>query len=268
MIRPGTAIGQTGRLKEPEDTYRSNPAITNSGLNLFLGSERLFYESFVTGTYKRPETAALRFGRAFHCYVLENQEFSLRYAVWQGKRKQGKEWDAFFSNEQRTIIDADDFSLITAMAAAIDENDTAAAMLAECDREVVFRSMAGGNLMRQCRVDGISPFGPIIDLKSCETLGEFRANFRRYGYHRQAKWYADLAGAVTGDRHEFTFIAVEKKPPYAVGLFMVDDEYRALADGEIREGLDRLEKCLATDTWKRDEPEVQVLSPWKREVAA
>jgi hypothetical protein len=268
MIRPGTPIGPMGRLVESEDQYRSNPAITNSSINLFLGSERLYHDAFITGAYKRNDTASLIFGRAFHCYVLEPKEFSLRYVVWYGKRRQGKEWDQFKEdNATRTILDRDDYDTITRMSSAIEENDLAAGLISECEHEVVFRHMCGGNLARQCRVDGVSHFGPIIDLKSCEGLGEFKANFRRYGYHRQAQWYRDLVSAVDGESHEFSFIAVEKKPPYAVGIFKMDDEYARIAEQELADAMDRLERCLTSNEWKRDEPEVQVLTPWKREVA-
>lgn len=272
MNTPGQSTGPFGRLNEDESSYRNNGAVTNSAFSLFLLNEWLYYQTAVAKRWHRPETNALTFGRAFHCALLEPKEFDGRIVVWPGERRYGKEWDAFKAKHLgKTIITKDDRDMLNEMQTSVYENKAAQALINECETEVVFRVKdldIGCGMALQCRVDGISPFGSIIDLKSTDNLKDFRRSFYSYGYHRQAVWYSMLVEAVTGKKHSFTFIAVEKKEPYAVGLYKMDELLIEQAREEIEKGLERLAACLSTGDFKRDDPAVQVMSTYKKWEAA
>jgi hypothetical protein len=266
-MNPGTPTGPFGRLRETEDEYRHNPAVTNSSVNLFLKNEWLYQQVFIAKSITPEDNTAFTFGRAFHCFVLEPADFQHRYAVWEGIRR-GKAWDDFLSKEKREIITKDEMAKIEEMAEAITWNKAAFDLIEESETEVVFRHMCNGNLARQGRVDGITPFGDIIDLKSCQSIEEFESNFRRYGYHRQARWYERLVGAVTGDCNgSFTFIAVEKHAPYRCERFQLATEDRAMADEEIDATMARLERCIETGQFRRNRDEVQYISAYRRRYA-
>lgn len=267
MNNPGHPTGPFGRLRESEDEYRNNPAVSNSSLNTFIWNEYEYQQQFVLRNVQREDSPAFAFGRAFHCAILEPGEFESRFVMFDGDRR-SKSYKDMVANEKRTILTRDEYDLIDQISDAVDFNTTACGLIDACETEVVFRHMCNGNLARQCRVDGITPFGDIIDLKSCQSIEEFRANFKRYGYHRQARWYERLVGAVTGDCNgEFTFIAVEKKRPFRCELFRLDPESARYADMEIDEAMVRLERCLETNTWRRNADEVQYIRIYQKQDA-
>jgi len=75
------------------------------------------------------------------------------------------------------------------------------------------------------RFDAFNPdTGIIIDLKSCEDASPegFRKACRNFRYDLQYMQYTWLASQLY-DVKEFYFIAVEKSPPYAVGVYRLGD---------------------------------------------
>ena len=77
-------------------------------------------------------------------------------------------------------------------------------------------------LQCKCRPDWISADGGIlVDLKTTEDASprEFQRSIAKWRYHVQAGWYMAGIEAAYGTRPSgFIFIAVEKKPPFAVGV--------------------------------------------------
>jgi exodeoxyribonuclease VIII len=47
----------------------------------------------------------------------------------------------------------------------------------------------------------------------------------------------------------FVFICVEKKPPYAVGVYILDDHALKMGRIEYEEDLERYKKCKETGEW-------------------
>jgi exodeoxyribonuclease VIII len=65
----------------------------------------------------------------------------------------------------------------------------------------------------------------IVDLKTTQDAGpKFAQSVAKFGYHTQAAFYKD--GMAYGEKKNcgFTIIAVEKTPPYAVGVYVMDGE--------------------------------------------
>lgn len=267
-MNPGDPIGPFGRLIETETAYRTNPAVSNSSINTFLWNEWWYQQVHVLKRIQQEDTTALTFGRAFHCMILEPPEYEKRFAAYDGVRR-GKAYDEFKAKETRTVLTEDEEQTLYSMREAVSANPAACGLIDACETEVVFRHMCNGNLARQCRVDGITPFGSIIDLKSAQTIEEFRANFKRYGYHRQAAWYRRLVAAVTGDGElDFTFVVVEKKAPYRCEMFRLDEESATAADREIDDAVERLERCLESNQWRRNQTDIQYLSLYRRQDVA
>lgn len=63
-----------------------------------------------------------------------------------------------------------------------------------------------------------------------------------------------------GKPNHFIFIAVEKKPPYAVGVYKLDDESVDLGRAVYRHDLARYAECKATDTWPGYGDKIQTIS--------
>lgn len=63
-----------------------------------------------------------------------------------------------------------------------------------------------------------------------------------------------------GEPKHFVFIAVEKKPPYAVGVYVLDAESVELGRAVYRHDLQRYAECKANDTWPGYGDKIQTIS--------
>ena len=63
-----------------------------------------------------------------------------------------------------------------------------------------------------------------------------------------------------GQPDHFVFVAVEKKKPYAVGVYVLDADSVASGRAQYREGLDKYAHCLANDNWPGYGGKVQTIS--------
>lgn len=108
-------------------------------------------------------------------------------------------------------------------------------------------------ILRKARMDWVTLANSIVDVKTCmdardEVFGE---SMYRLGYYRQAAYYLDIWNDANPDdlKTNFVFIAVEKKPPYAVNVF--DVHPRAIEAGRdaYQRDLNILMTCYETDSW-------------------
>jgi hypothetical protein len=89
----------------------------------------------------------------------------------------------------------------------------------------------------------------IIDLKTCMDASPegFAAQIRRFKYDLQAAHY--LEAEVERDIHSFVFVAVETQPPYAVGIYKLDDNTLIRAFRSMDRIAATYKKCLETNNW-------------------
>ena len=98
------------RFADDQEYYADNSYVTNSMLSkLNKGPEHL--QHYLNGGVE--ESSALNFGKAFHLYILEKDKFDAEVAVFKGKTRRGKEWDAFNeANVGKIIISSkEDFKI-------------------------------------------------------------------------------------------------------------------------------------------------------------
>lgn len=196
--------------------------LSSSALKAFAKSPN-HYIQYVTGTVEA--TQAMIFGSAFHCFVLEPDEFEKRYAVAPAvdrRTKAGKEYYNKFveASKNQTVITLPEFSQISSMAIAINEHKPAKDLLQSCTAfELDLTGQICGVKYRGI-ADGISDTF-IMDLKTTQDSSPeaFERTAYQSFYHEQAAAYQLLFGV---DR--FYWIAIEKSPPYNVAVYMQSEE--------------------------------------------
>jgi len=191
-------------------------------------------------TVKIEPTAAMDFGTAFHAALLEPEKFNDTYAVFDGDKrtKDGKAQYESLIQAGKTTIKPEDLEAIEGMSESIRLHESAGALMKSGVAELS-RFWMEGELMAKCRPDWAVDSDTLIDIKT--TTDASPAGFARavanFKYHMQAAWYMRGTGA-----SRFYFIAVETKPPYAVGVYELD---RLSLD----EGESRIERAL--DLWRQ-----------------
>jgi exodeoxyribonuclease VIII len=228
--------------------YHADPAISASHLKAVMQSPYHYWSRFIDPN-REPliPTAAMRFGTLVHCAVLEPHELTKRYQLAPDRRtKEGKAAAVEMAANGIEAVSEIDFAQAMQMADAVNANKEVAYLLSNGKAEQSFwwDDIATG-LRCKCRADWIDG-DTIVDLKTCSDASPagFARAIAQWSYHLQANHY--LAGTLA---KQFIFIAVEKTPPYAVGVYELDDA--ALVHGGILRHtyLQRIQDCQAINEW-------------------
>ena len=229
----------------PFADYQARPGINSSSLSDIdpnrrdAGSPAKYYHNHVLGNAEPFDSDPLRFGRAFHSYVLTPDVFKGEYAIESEKLYQNildkanaeqkaakrKPSDKFSKNLKAwkdykaeieamggELLPADAYHQIQAMASheALDVLKSP-----HMEFEIsIFHEMMRTNC--KARLDAYDPStNTIYDLK---TISEWNpgGSIAQWSWHRQAAFYTDLAIASGLARPgcKFAWIFCKKSPPY------------------------------------------------------
>lgn len=198
-------------------------------------------------------------------YVVQQQEINGRQVVTQMQLISAKSYLNFLNAiDGKTIVTQDQFKTATEMAASVKRHPTAKKLLAKGTAEVtVLWEDAETGLQCKAKIDWVSHLNYLVDLKSTDDarLEEFNRSMTKYGYHRQNAMYVDGYEAVTGSKaKQFIFIVCEKKPPYAVSVFILDPHGVETGREEVRELLHVYKECKENDHWPAYSEQVETIS--------
>jgi hypothetical protein len=199
----------------------------------------------------KPETKALRLGRIVHCAVLEPDIFARDFVVmpkFDGRTTAGKAGLAEFeaANVGKLTVSAAELAATNAMRESIMRHPAARALL-NLDGAPELSAFWADPVTGQpckCRPDWLA--NVVCDVKTTEDASPngFAKSVAKYRYHVQAAHY--LAGL---ERERFIVIAVEKTPPFAVGVYVLADADVAKGGEARRNELERYADCVATGSW-------------------
>lgn len=251
MSNEGT--GKSAQLTNAE--YHAHPAVSKSHLDLVARSPRHYWHRYLNPDAERPEpTPAMVLGSAVHTRTLESERYELEYAVAPAidrRTKAGKEaWERFNAEASgKTVLTLEQHQQAAAVAAAVREHPAAALVLSKPGQveSSHFWDDQETGLQCKCRPDWHSDCRRlIVDLKTTDDASPaaFAKSIHRFRYHVQAAWYLQGLGA-----EQFVFIAVEKAPPYLVGVYVATPEMVAAGQRVAARDLTRLAECRAADSW-------------------
>ena len=198
------------------------------------------------------QTPALMFGSAVHKLLLEPDGFNDEFAVAPNvdrRTKAGKEeWERFLSgNEGKTIISQDDAKTASEMVAKVMTVPDVREMLEKGKTEQAFFWIdSETELTCKVRVDILTEEDGKVAIADYKTTADarteiFNKSVFRHGYFLQAWMYSEAVKKNLGLDYNpsFTFIAQEKKPPYAVNVIRVTDDV-------MTEGWKCFRECIGT----------------------
>lgn len=203
-------------------------------------------------------TPAMRFGSAFHAALLEPSKYAARYAVAPDCDRRTKDGSATYAawqaaNVGKLALSASDLEDIAAMVASVRAHRFARPLLAGGNAEVTARWQdEETGLHCKARADYVlESKRTIVDVKTTANAShdEFRRSIANYRYHVQAALYLEGFRAAGAEVDRFVFIVVEKAPPYACAVYMLDED--SLREGHecVRENIREMAECVRTDRW-------------------
>ena len=219
---------------------------------------------------ERDETPALTFGRAFHCSQLEPAVFEPTYRVepdfgdcrTRANKAARDDWRA--SNAGREFVSANDMAAIRGMQASVAAHPAASRLIQAGQSEVTLRWVDDvSGLACKSRADyWVREKRFVVDLKSTLDASpeQFAKDVYNYRYHVQDALYR-AAFAACGERIDhFAIVAVEKLPPYACAVYVLDEDAVAKGHHSARKNIELLRACLEKNVWPGYSPGVEQLS--------
>lgn len=239
-----------------EKEYREHPAVSRSELWRISESPEKFK------WYKdHPEqpTPALIFGQLFHSLALQPETVKDLFAISPNidrRTKAGKEAFAEFEAESsgKTIITGDMVNTATDMVDSLFSNEFAKKLLSgEKEKPFFWTDDLTGEECK-CRADCLTEIGDqliIVDLKTaeCAETEAFMRAAIKHGYDLQAAMYSEGVKKNTGKDPLFVFIAIEKKPPYAVNVLQADKLFLRRGGDLFRELIGIYHDCKDSGNW-------------------
>jgi exodeoxyribonuclease VIII len=216
------------------------------------------YRAWVDGIEREP-TPALRFGTALHMAILEPARFAKSYAVkpdfgdcrFKENKARRDAWES--ANAGRLALSADDEDRILGMLAAVQNHPTASRLVAEGQSEVTL-SWADPITGLRCKSRAdywVKRRRMAVDLKSTEDASPeaFAKSVYNYRYHVQDALYRDAFRCCGEPIDHFAILAVEKSPPYACAVYVLDQDAVAKGFAAARQNIERLADCMKRNEW-------------------
>lgn len=233
--------------------YRMHEGISRSELNILLTQSPMHMR--YAQLHKPEETTALLEGRAAHKFILETNDFANEFAVapqCDRRTKEGKEIYAAFLEESadKDVLTEESMNKIKEMANVILQHETAMKFLTgEHEKSFFWTDSLTGELCK-VRPDCLAEVNGkkyIVDYKTTESCadGQFERSVRKYGYKFQTGMYREGVFQNTFDDYGFVFVAQEKKPPYAVRVFICNEDF-------INEGYEQFRQAINTYHWCKE----------------
>ncbi|EEW5279291.1 exodeoxyribonuclease VIII [Escherichia coli] len=270
-IEPGIYYGISN------ENYHAGPGVSKSQLDDIADTPALYLwrKNAPVDTTK---TKTLDLGTAFHCRVLEPEEFSNRFIVapeFNRRTNAGKEEEKAFLMEYastgKTVITAEEGRKIELMyqrVMALPLGQWLVESAGHAESSIYWEDPETGILCR-CRPDKIIPeFHWIMDVKTTADIQRFKTAYYDYRYHVQDAFYSDGYEAQFGVLPTFVFLVASTTVEcgrYPVEIFMMGEEAKLAGQQEYHRNLRTLADCLNTDEW----PAIKTLSlpRWAKEYA-
>ena len=217
------------------------------------------------------QTKAMADGTAVHSFFLERDKFNTDYVTKPSdiklNTKVGKEWAQ--EHQGKIIIDSEFSNNLLEMEKSFMDSPA----------KMIYNENMGGQtelsyfwddlglVKGKCRPDWISDDGSIvIDLKTTIDASPkgFQKSISNWGYHLQLGWYLRGLQKLGLDSYDFIFIAIEKTPPFSVGVYRADQEMINYAMNKLDEIVPEIDKALAAQEFPDYTPEITSigLPPW------
>ena len=253
---------------QPDFDYRREAGLNQSSLKKILDSPAHYQ---VALKHRFLPTPAMEIGTAVHSLVLDGEDaFNASYVKKPDNinltTKEGKAWKADQGRKKILTTGGKDdaWNAIHGMAKSLQRLD----WYRNTGDEYIKRnevSIYWDWLGQKCkaRLDSILvDEGIVLDLKSTDSIDPtlFTKKVVSLGYDFQAGYYTKAAEEAYGKPFRFIFVAVERKPPYDVDLFEVDQEM--MEEGLVKciAALRTYSTCKSLDMWPSKDPTIKMLS--------
>lgn len=250
-----------GLVEISNEEYHAGPGVSKSHLDVIADKSPLHYWHKYLNPQRKPEepTEAKRLGSAIHAAILEPDLFESAYVVTPPFNRRTKEGRALYEefvaeNAGKAIITPEDREICLAIRDRVHTHPVARGLLTGGKAEQSFyaRDPETGELIK-CRFDYLHDGGGMaLDVKSTKDAGKvsFARDVANYRYDIAPPWYFDVLDILYGEvpKH-WVWLAFEKEPPYAIGVYYAPPAMIDRARETARRDFMRIIECKRANYW-------------------
>lgn len=268
-----------GLVQCTNDEYHAGPGISKSHLDVIAkGSPRHYWYKYINPEREVSEpTSAMIMGTAVHTAVLEPDIFPMVMIKSEGfdrRSKNGRAEAEEFAKKHvgKIVLEEDDYDACLSIRDAVYKHPLASILMkAPGTSEQSFYAIdkETGELIK-CRTDYMHQSGEIIvDLKTTEDASPagFAKSCANFRYPVQPAHYNHVFDTLYGEHPKtWVFLAIEKKPPFAVGVYYLSNIDLELASIAARRDLNLIHQHKTLGIWPDygTEPQELVMPGWMK----
>ena len=215
------------------------------------------------------QTKAMADGTAVHAFFLERDKFDTDFVIKPAdmrlNTKVGKEWA--LEHQNKIIIDSELGNNLYEMEKSFMDSPAKLIYDIKGQTELSYFWDDLGTIKGKCRPDWISDDGEIVvDVKTTTDASPrgFQKSIANWGYHLQLGWYLRGLRKLGLSAEQFIFIAIEKTPPFCVGVYRADQEMINYAMKELDQLMPEIQTAMVSNEFPDYTPEITSigLPPW------
>lgn len=264
ITEPGTWAGVPIETYHRDTNLFDGFSISSSGLRTLLDRPSAYWwtSPYNPSPAEQESKSSLEFGKAAHMLLLGEQGFAERYVLrpqeiddkpWQANRTVCRQWMTDQAKAGRLVITDTDLDHIKNIAAALSSKEAIrlGILNGRIERSLFWRD---GDIWLKARPDVIpAGSGDFVDLKTAASVDNESLERAVYnqGYFIQAGMMRWIVREVLGADAftSFTFVFVEKAPPYDVRVLQLKDTDIERGEALARKGVARLRECIKRGEW-------------------
>jgi hypothetical protein len=271
MIKPGIY-----RDLSNEDYHADKNSISRSSLRDFHRNPYYYWAMHLNPN--RPiqqPTDAMILGEAFHTFILEPHIFDNSYAVEPAKvflKDVGREQYDYYksqceelANSNKKIISHEDLQTLTNMSISLSRDSRFTELLTNSEIEKsLFWEDKGSGLIVKARPDVLQE-NMIIDLKTIADASahSFQRSMIDGWYHVQGAMIRDAIRTLENrDISNVINICIEKKYPYCVGIYIIDEVALDYGEKLYKNILLDMKSCILNNNFSDYEIKTIGLPAW------
>ena len=241
--------------------------LSSTGVRTFKKNKKQFEYMLTNELIK--QTKAMADGTAVHAFFLErdkfNSDFVVKPADMRLNTKVGKEWAQ--EHQSKIIIDSELGNNLFEMEKSFMDSPAKLIYDIKGQTELSYFWDDFGTIKGKCRPDWISDDGSIVvDVKTTTDASPygFQKSIANWGYHLQLGWYLRGLRKLGLPVKEFIFIAIEKTPPFCVGVYSADQNMIDFAMKELDQLIPEIQTAMVSNEFPDYTPEITSigLPPW------
>lgn len=271
MIKPGFYPDLSSA-----DYHADKNSISRSSLRDFYRSPKYYWAMHLNEDKPlRTPTRDMILGSAFHTMVLEEENWTKEYAVEPEKvllKDEGREayeeykqkcYDLEITN--KTVLTRHEHRTLKEMRSAVHSDNNICKLIYDGEIETsYFWQDPHSELILKSRPDVIHE-AMVVDLKTIADASpeSFQRAMVDGWYHVQAAMIRDAIREIEGrEITTFVNVCVEKKYPYSIGVYIIDEAAIDHAETLYKNLLLDLKTCIVNNDFRDYKPQIIGLPKW------